>query len=104
MLSVGCRDRELRVATGFGFYPPGQPGRGGAEHAPCDSCAIQESLLGRGHQLCLLADLLGVELRQKEAERQEFTPQIRHTLLTLAEAAHGTRTAMTEKAGLGVGC
>lgn len=39
---------------------------------------------------------------QKEAEHQEFTPQMRHPLLTLAEAVHGTRTAMTEKAGLGV--
>jgi hypothetical protein len=56
--------------------------------------------LGRGHQLCLLAVLLGVELRQKEAERQEFTPQIRHTLLTLAGAVHVTRATLTEKVGV----
>jgi hypothetical protein len=37
---------------------------------------------------------------QKEAERHGFTPQMRHTLLALAEAVHVTRTALTEEAGV----
>ena len=47
VLSLGWRDRELQVATGFWILFTRQS--------------------GRGHQLCLLAVLLGVELRAERS-------------------------------------
>jgi hypothetical protein len=104
MLSIGWRDRELRVAMDFGF---------------CSLVSLAVAVLNTHHAtaerfknlywavaisfVCSLIYWVW-SFAQKEAEHQEFTPQMRHTLLTLAEAVHGTRTAMTEKAGLGVGC
>jgi hypothetical protein len=99
-LSLGWRDRELQVATGFGFYS-------------LVSLAVavlntHHATAMRFHNLywavaisfvCSLFYWVG-SFAQKEAERHEFTPQMRNTLLALAGAVHVTRANLAEKAGV----
>jgi hypothetical protein len=101
MLSIGWRDRELQVATGFGFY---------------SLVSLAVAVLNTHHAtavrfknlywavaisfVCSLCYWVW-SFAQKEAERHEFTPQMRHTLLALAGAVHVTRATLAEKAGAG---
>jgi hypothetical protein len=101
MLSIGWRDRELQVATGFGFY---------------SVVSLAVALLNTHHAtawrfhnlywavsisfVCSLVYWVG-SFAQKEAERHEFTPRMEQTLLALAEAVRVTRGNLGEKAGVG---
>ncbi len=94
MLSIGWRDRELQVATGFGFY---------------SLVSLAVAVLNTHHAtlmrfknlyyavaisfLCSLFYWVG-SFAQRETERHEFTPQMRHTLLALAEAVRVTRAGL----------
>lgn len=97
LLSISWRDRELQIATGFGF---------------CALIGLSVTLLhlnqgaGNADQYHLL-DLLVtasyivsmvywvVSFAQKVPERREFTPQMQSFLLAVAGQARSTRMAMT---------
>jgi hypothetical protein len=94
LLSLGWRDRELQVATGFGFY---------------SLVSIAVTTLNTHHaslpQFSLLARVVVVSFlcslaywvfsfAQEEAERREFTPQMQNILLSLAGNARITRNAL----------
>jgi hypothetical protein len=96
MLSIGWRNRELQIATGLGFY---------------SLCSLAVSVLHNhqavGPQYAYLDELLAttyigsmvywlVSFSQKEAERQQFTPQMQNFLLAMAGAAHEGRLALKE--------
>ena len=96
LLSIGWRDRELQIATGLGFFS-----------LVSISIAVlhtHETLWVQYRQLLLveigayICSMLYwvVSFVQKEAERREFTPEMRRVLLALAGAAHATRTALEE--------
>jgi hypothetical protein len=95
LLSIGWRDRELQVATGFGFY---------------SLVSLAVAVLNTHHAtmthfkdlywavaisfVCSLFYWVG-SFARKEAERHEFTPQMRETLLALAGAVRVARANMT---------
>ncbi len=98
LLSIGWRDRELQIATGLGFY----------------SLVSFVVAVLHSHQttwtqyrnlnhfvvasyLCSLCYWV-VSFARKEAERREFTPQMRSFLLAVAGSAHTTRLALEDSA------
>lgn len=96
LLSIGWRDRELQVATGFGLYS-------------IISLAVTVlhtyQVVGtQYHWLDLVASSFYsavliywvVCFATREAERQEFTPQMREFLLAAAGAARTTRMTMMQ--------
>jgi hypothetical protein len=96
LLSIGWRDRELQVATGFGLYAI--VGLTVAVLQTHQTTTVQyqqyERIAAASYFCCLLYWV--VSFAQKEAERREFTPQMRSFLLAAAGAARTTRVAMTE--------
>ncbi len=96
LLSIGWRDRELQVATGFGLYAI--VGLTVAVLETHQSTASQygqyERIAAVSYFCCLLYWV--VSFAQKQAERREFTPQMRDFLLAAAGAARTTRVTMTE--------
>jgi hypothetical protein len=100
LLSIGWRDREFQIASGFGFYS-----------IVSLSVALLHMNLGAGtpelnhqyHQLdaavaasyvCSLFYWI-VCFAQKVPERREFTPKMQNFLLAVAGNARATRLAMT---------
>jgi hypothetical protein len=96
LLSIGWRDRELQVATGFGLYAI--VGLTVAILETHQTTALQykryDRIAAASYFCCLL--YWAVSFAQKEAERREFTPQMRSFLLAAAGGARSTRVAMTE--------
>ncbi|MGB8028989.1 MAG: hypothetical protein WCF30_04910 [Terracidiphilus sp.] len=96
LLSIGWRDRELQVATGLGLYSI--VGLTVAVLATHQTTASQYAHLAQieatAYFCCSIYWV--VSFAQKEAERREFTPQMRSFLLAAAGAARSTRVAMTE--------
>ena len=96
LLSIGWRDRELQVVTGLGVYSIVDLTVAviqthqtvGSQYSNLNRIAIA------GYVCCLLYWV--VSFAQKEAERREFTPQMRNFLLAAAGGARATRVAMTE--------
>ena len=96
LLAIGWRDRELQVATGFGFYS--------LVSLVVAAVNAHLSTVGQFKQLywvvatSFLVSLLYwvVSFGQKEEERHEFTPQAREILLAFAKSAHITRVQMNE--------
>jgi hypothetical protein len=95
-LSLGWRDRELQIASGFGFYSLMSVG-----------VAVVNSHLASGGQFRQMYYVVAVSFlcsllywvfsfAQQEAERREFTPQMRQILLTLAESARVSRVALND--------
>jgi hypothetical protein len=95
-LSIGWRDRELQIATGLGLFSS-------VNLALAVLHAHQTSLVQYRHlfqveigaYICSLLYWI-VSFAQKQAERQEFTPQMRSILLAAAGAAHTTRIALED--------
>jgi hypothetical protein len=96
-LSIGWRNRELQVATGFGFYS-----------LVSVAVAVLHTHQEMGPQYRRLDQLLVASylcsllywtfsFAQKEEERQEFTPQMQNFLLVLAGNAHATRAALDNR-------
>jgi len=90
-LSIGWRDRELQIATGFGFFslvslavtfvhPP---------QGAVDAYQMLNSIVVIGY-LCSLLYFVYCFLHE-EAPRREFTTQMRTLLLSLAGTAHTSR-------------
>jgi hypothetical protein len=96
LLSIGWRDRELQVATGLGVY---------SIVSLAATVLHTHQVVGlQYHWLDVLASasyvvVLGywaVCFATKEAERKEFTPQMREFLLAAAGATRTTRMTMMQ--------
>ncbi|MGA8744143.1 MAG: hypothetical protein WB561_23325, partial [Terracidiphilus sp.] len=96
LLSLGWRDRELQIATGFGIY----------SLASLLAALLPRSLPGGFTQVHHLDELVVVSyicamtywmvsFAQKVPERRQFTPQMQNFLFALAGHARSTRMAMT---------
>jgi hypothetical protein len=95
LLSIGWRDRELQIATGFGFYSivslavtilhthqvPGT-----AQYHGLDRAAGASYILALTYWVFAFAT--------REAERREFTPQMQNFLLAAAGSARAARVGM----------
>jgi len=96
LLSIGWRDRELQVATGLGVFSI--VGLAVAVLQTHQTTASQYDHLyeieSAGYACCLVYWVFS--FAQKEAERRDFTPQMRSFLLAAAGAARTTRVAMTD--------
>jgi len=94
LLSLGWRDRELQVATGFGFYSLVSIA---VAIVNTHQSTVQQF---RGLQLIVVAGFLMSLLYwvfcflEKEPPRRMFTPEMQRSLLALAESAHVTRKTL----------
>ena len=96
LLSLGWRDRELQVATGLGFYSLVNLVVS-LLHAQMPTVAhyhMVDQLMPASYLVSLV--YWAVSFVQKEAPRQEFTPQMRSFLLTVSGAAHTGRIALQD--------
>ena len=95
LLSLGWRNRELQIATGFGFYS-----------LMSVAVAAVNSHLAKGQQFrqlyCVVAASFLCSLMywafsfaQQEADRREFTPEMRRILMAVAATARITRAGLT---------
>lgn len=95
LLSLGWRDRELQIATGFGIY----------SLASLLAALLPRSMPGGWNQYHHLDELVvatyicsmtywAVSFAQKVPERREFTPQMHNFLLAMAGTARTTRISM----------
>jgi hypothetical protein len=96
LLSIGWRDRELQVATGLGIYSI--VSLTVAVLATHETTASQYAHLAQVEAAAFICCLVywAVSFVQKQAERREFTPQMRSFLLAAAGAARTTRVTMTD--------
>jgi hypothetical protein len=96
LLSIGWRDRELQVATGLGFYSI--IGLGVAMLHTHPSMGPLYNHLNQAVVASSIVSLLywAFSFSQKEAERQEFTPQMQNLLLAVAGAARSTRVGLAD--------
>jgi hypothetical protein len=96
LLSIGWRDRELQVATGLGIYSiVGLTMAVLATHQTTASQYAHLAQIEAAAYICCSVYWV-VSFAQKEAERREFTPQMRSFLLAAAGAARSTRVTMTD--------
>jgi hypothetical protein len=94
LLSIGWRDRELQVATGFGLYS--LVSLIAAVFNLHQTTAAQFDRLTQivlASYICSLVYWV-VSFTQQEAERREFTPQMQRFLLAVAGAARATRVGL----------
>jgi len=96
LLSIGWRDRELQVATGFGLYSV--VSLTVAVLQTHQTTAAQYLVLERIGPISYFVSLIYwvFAFAQKEAERREFTPQMRSFLLAVAGTARSQRVSLTE--------
>jgi hypothetical protein len=101
LLSIGWRDRELQIATGFGFYSI-------VSLAVTVLHTHQASLSPQYHWLDEVAGASylfalcywAFAFATREAERREFTPQMQSFLLAAAGSARTARIGMTSSASV----
>jgi len=104
LLSIGWRDRELQIATGFGFYALASITVGilhwnlGAGSPGLDR---QYHLLDQMMSACYTGSLVYwvFSFVQEVPERRQFTPQMQNFLLAVAGNARAARVAMTNESG-----
>ena len=98
VLSLGWRNRELQVATGFGFYSLVSLAVAGINsHLSTKSQYQQLYWVVAVSFLCSLLYWV-FSFAQREDERREFTPEAREFLLALAKSAHVARIQLSELA------
>jgi hypothetical protein len=98
-LSLGWRDRELQIATGFGIYSLASLL---VELTYQNPALLSSPTIAQFHRLEQIASTSYVlsllywtfSFVQAEAERREFTPQMHNLLLALAGNARDTRISM----------
>ena len=97
LLSIGWRNRELQVATGMGLYSIVSLAVS-VVHTHQISGSPQYHLLDQVQVASYSAALVywAVCFSTKEAERQEFTPQMQNLLLAVAGAARSSRIGLSE--------
>ncbi len=98
VLSLGWRDRELQVATGFGFYSLVS-----LAVAALNTHHVTGSQFRNLYYVVALSFLCSLfywvfSFAQREAERQEFTPRMQTMLLALAGTARVTRVTLADLA------
>jgi hypothetical protein len=96
LLSIGWRDRELQVATGFGLYSIVSLTVAVMQtHQTTGAQWLDLAVAGFGGYLgCLLYWVFS--FAQKEAERRQFTPQMQRFLLAVAGAARSARVGFED--------
>jgi hypothetical protein len=97
LLSLGLRDRELQLATGFGFYSLASLMTAMLHHGTAVADVSQYHTLDQIVTASYIASMLYWVFcfLQEVPERREFTPQMQNFLLALAGNARSTRIAMT---------
>jgi len=97
LLSIGWRNRELQIATGLGLYSIVSLAVS-VLHTYQISGRPQYEWLDEVVVASYLAALVywAVCFATKEAERQEFTPQMQNLLLAVAGAARSTRSGLLD--------
>jgi hypothetical protein len=98
LLSIGWRDRELQVATGFGLYS-----LVALIAAVLNLHQTTPAELYRLSQIVSASYICGLvywvfSFAQQEAERRAFTPQMQRFLLSVAGAARATRVGLEDSA------
>lgn len=98
LLSLSWRDRELQVASGWGFYS--LVSFGAMLVHTHNSNVFQYTTLNEFVVASYVASLLYwvYSFAQKEAERREFTPQMQDFLLAVAGVAREQRLALAQAA------
>jgi len=96
VLSIGWRDRELQIATGLGFYSLVSLGA-----AMLRTHQTTVAQFGHLNQVVVASYVCSISFwiycfAQKEAERREFTPQMRSLLLAMAGVARANRISLSE--------
>lgn len=97
LLSLGWKDRELQVATGFGVY----------SLISLLAALLHGSIAPSLEQFRLLDEIVAasficsmvywvISFAQKVPERRKFTPQMQNFLVALAGSARTTRIALNE--------
>jgi hypothetical protein len=96
LLSIGWRDRELQVATGLGVYSVASLAAAVIHvHQTTEAQYFRLSQIVSAVYFCCLAYWV-FSFAQKEAERREFTPQMRSFLLAVAGSARTTRVVLND--------
>jgi hypothetical protein len=93
LLCIGWRDRELQIATGFGFYSLVSLAVW-MQHRTGPQYHLLDQLVAFSY-LCSLT-YWAFCFMQKEAERRAFTPQMQGFLLAVAGNARSARIAMID--------
>jgi hypothetical protein len=91
LLSIGWRDRELQIATGFGFYSLVSVAVW-LQHRTWPQYHSLDQLVSVSYFCSLLYWVYS--FAQQEARRREFTPQMENFLLAVAGNARSSRMAM----------
>ena len=97
LLSLSWRDRELQVITGLGIYSI--VSLAVAMYHTHQASAAENSqfnLFVIGSYICSLVYWI-ICFSQREAERQEFTPQMQNLLLAMAGVARADREALARR-------
>jgi hypothetical protein len=103
VLSLGWRDRELQIATGFGVYSfasllvaliRDNPALSSATAPFVPNFHVLEGIAGLSYVLSLL--YWAFSFSQAETKRREFTPQMQNLLLAVVGNARATRISLTE--------
>ena len=96
LLSLSWRDRELQVATGFGFYSLMSVTVAAVNAHVTDE--VQITHLGYLVSISFLGSLIYwvFSFARQEEARREFTPQMKQTLMALAATAHISRIILAD--------
>lgn len=97
VLSLGWKDRELQVATGFGFYSLVSIVVAviDTHQSTADQFRNLYVFVVAGFLISLFYWILC--FLQKEPARRQFTPQMQRSLLALAESAHVARKILRDE-------
>jgi hypothetical protein len=94
LLSIGWRDRELQVATGFGFYSLVSLAVAALNTRQATQAQFKHLYLAVAVSFfCSLVYWI-FSFAQAEAKRRAFTPQMQQMLLALAASARISRNAL----------
>jgi hypothetical protein len=96
LLSIGWRDREMQVATGFGFYSLVALSVAvvRSHQAGATQWRSLDKLLVVGYLCSLLYWVFS--FAQQEAKRREFSPQMQGLLLAMAGVARTSRVGLND--------
>ncbi len=103
LLSIGWRDRELQIATGFGIYSLATLSASLLHTSQTVGNAamdMQYHVLDQMASATYICSMIYwcVCFAQEVPERREFTPQMQNFLLAMAGSARSTRIALTHTA------
>jgi hypothetical protein len=98
LLSIGWRDRELQVATGFGFYSLVSIAVAVLNTRQATQAQFKNLYLAVSVSFLCSVFYWIFSFAQAEAKRREFTPQMHQMLLALAASARISRQALNGSA------